>query len=155
LTDKQRRWQEETEFAIKKIAEVAEQRKDEDASARCKALSRVLIKTGAAQRSPAARRRSTKLVEQVEFEASQLAEDLSIVISVELREIVYPLPEIKERTHQFGVLFTPSKYLTWMPENRPLSPEEAISYLERQLDNLDFALDLFRKHRRKARSRHV
>ena len=70
-----------------------------------------------------------------------------MVINLELREIVYPLPEIKENTHRFGVLFTPSKYLTWMPEDRPLSPEEAISYLERQLDNLDFGLELFRKHR--------
>jgi hypothetical protein len=72
-----------------------------------------------------------------------------MVINLELREIVYPLSEIKESTHQFGVLFIPSKYLTWMPEDRPLSPEEAISYLERQLDNLDIALDLTLKHRRR------
>ena len=151
--DEQRRWREEIELAIKKIAEVAEQRKDEDASTRCKELLRMLIKTSVTHRSLAPRSGNKKLMERIKFEIVRLAEDLSMVINLELREIVYPLQDIKESTHRFGVLFTPSKYLTWMPEDRPLSPEEAISYLERQLDNLDFALDLFLKHRkRKARS---
>jgi hypothetical protein len=147
--DAQRRWREEIELAIKKIAEVAAQRKDEDALTRCKVLSRMLVKTSAAQRFLLAGYGNKKLKERIEFEIDQLAEDLSMVINLELREIVYPLSEIKESTHQFGVLFIPSKYLTWMPEDRPLSPEEAISYLERQLDNLDIALDLTLKHRRR------
>jgi len=147
MMDEQRRWREEVELAIKKIVDVAEQRKDENALTRCRALFRLLLKTTPAQRPLAIRTRNEKLRGRIEYEMFRLAEDLSMVINLELREIVYPLPEIKENTHRFGVLFTPSKYLTWMPEDRPLSPEEAISYLERQLDNLDFGLELFRKHR--------
>jgi hypothetical protein len=147
--DERRRWQEELELAIKKIGDVAEQRKDEDALRRCRALLRRLSKTSDAQRLLLAGTGNRKMKKQIEFEILRLAEDLSMVINLELREIVYPLEDIKESTHRFGVLFTPSKYLTWMPEDRPLSPEEAISYLERQLDNLNFALDLLRKPRRR------
>jgi hypothetical protein len=147
--DEERRWREEIELAIKKIAGVAEQRNDEDALTRCMTLSRLLVRTTAAQRSPSIRRENRSLKERIEFELVRIAEDLSMVINLELREIVFPLQDLKESTHRFGVLFSPSKYLTWMSEDRPLSPEEAIGYLERQLDNLDFALDLFRKQKKR------
>ncbi len=154
--DEERRWREEVELAIRKIEGVAEQRKDDDALRRSRTLLHLLDKIRAVQRSPASRRKTQKVMAWIKFNLIRLAEDLSMVINLELREIVFPLQEIKESTHQFGVLFSPSKYLKWMPEDRPLSPEEAISYLERQLNNLNFALELLRKQRtRKAPARYA
>jgi hypothetical protein len=147
MVDEFDRWREEIEFALKKIVEVAEQRHDNDALAHCRTLMHFLVRTGVVTSNLPSKKRKKQLMERIEFEMFRLAEDLSMVINLELREIVYPLPEIKESTHRFGITFVPSKYMSWLPAENNLSAEEVIGLLERQLDKLHFALDLFRKHR--------
>jgi hypothetical protein len=145
MVDEFDRWREEIEFALKKIVEVAEQRHDNDALPHCRTLMHLLVRTGVVASNLPSKKRKKQLMERIEFEMFRLAEDLSMVVNLELREKVYPLPEIKESTHRFGITFVPSKYLNWLPPESNLAPEDVVRLLQYQLDKLEIALDLLRK----------
>jgi hypothetical protein len=91
-------------------------------------------------------RSKRRLQDQMDSEVLQLAEKLRMVINLEMRETVWPLPDIKESTRKFGSTFMPSKYLTWLPEQPDRTPEELVGILQHQLDDLQIALDTLHKH---------
>jgi hypothetical protein len=142
------RWQEEIEFALKELVEVAEQRQDLDVLVKCGGLLLSLARSGIYSRTRSGKNEGKYFLEEIAFEAYRLAEDLTMLVNLEMREIVYPLPEIKESTREFGNTFTPSRYLNWLPSEGSVAPEDVVRLLQSQLDKLNIALDLCRNYRK-------
>jgi len=143
-----RQWCDETQFALGRILSVAEQRKDDEIAAQCRALQHASVRTLTISNVRMTQKGKRKLFVQLDSEVLQVAERLQMVINLEMREAVWPLQEVKESTHKFGTAFVPSKYLTWLPEKSNRSPEELVVILKRQLDELEIALGMLRKHQR-------
>jgi hypothetical protein len=148
MVDRYDRWQEEIEVALKEIVQVAEQRHDITVLVKCNGLLLSLATSGAFSPEKWGKNERKYLLEEIGFQASRLAEDLTMLVNLEMREIVFPLPEIKESTREFGNIFTPSRYLNWLPPEQGLAPEDIVRLLQRQLDKLKVASDILKKEAR-------
>jgi len=146
VEDFAKRWCDDTEFALREIFEVAEQRQDSETMAQCRALQHTCVRTLSLSSVLMTHRSKRRLLKSLDIEVLQVAEKLRMVINLEMRETVWPLPEIKESTHKFASSFVPSKYFKWLPENAHRSPEELVGILQHQLDQLDIAINTVRKH---------
>jgi len=147
MLDEYDRWREEIEFALKELVEVTEERHDIDVLVKCGGLLLSLARSWPYFRTRSSKNEQKYFLEEISFQAHRLAEDLTMVVNLEMREIVYPLPEIKESTREFGSTFAPSKYLNWLPQEESLAAEDVVRLLQRQLDRLHVALGLLQKQR--------
>jgi len=127
---------EDVKYALSLIERVASRRKDSEVATECGRLFRDVTKveSATAEDTWTARR-----LTWIRSQADDLIDRISAVVKTEIREVLYPLPEIKIATNEFASKFFPSKYFQWLPEDRDLSPEALMGLLEGDLTNLQVA----------------
>jgi len=75
------------------------------------------------------------------FDAYSIADKLAMVTMIEIREVLFPLPELKHQAREFGKRFF-NNYFQWRDGSDQFSPEEMMGVLETDLQKLTIAKDL-------------
>lgn len=76
-----------------------------------------------------------------------IADDLALLTNLEIREVLFPLPEIKRHTREFGESVS-SNYFSWLSESGQYTPERLMGILEGDLQKLEIAKELLSKRRK-------
>jgi len=135
---------EELEFAFKNILIVAKRRKNSRFIEQTDALlQRIKFfiqtrKEGKLQSLGNAELRS------ICIEGLSLVDSLAARTMIEIREVLFPLPEVKRDARKFGSLFF-SDYFSWKDSNIIYSPESLMGILENDLHLLNAARDILCK----------
>jgi hypothetical protein len=131
----------ELEFAVKNIVTVAERRKDSNALAECHdilgTLRHFLFHREGEDRTEII----TGILEESLHHAYHIADNLAMITMVEIREVLFPLPGIKQQARQFGKNFF-SNYFGWLDDPDQYSPEQLMGLLEGDLRKLEQAKNL-------------
>ena len=86
-----------------------------------------------------------ELLKTLYSEGISLADSLIIRTLIEIREILFPLPEIKRDARKFGNEFF-SDYFQWKDPDIVYSPESLMGILENDLNLLNMARDILCKN---------
>lgn len=73
-----------------------------------------------------------------------LIDELRYVIKIEMRFILFPLPDIKKETYEIGKKYMPN-FLEWIQLVEDYSPEKIMGILEEQIYELDELMDYISK----------
>lgn len=139
------RRRDEIEFALKLITEVAERRKHSAMLARCGDLLSKLRTTSASPMHRSIKTGTRVRLQEICSKADLVADELAILTSIEIREVLFPLPEIKRATREFGSRFS-ENYFEWLAADHLYSPEELMRILEEDLAKLEIARELLSEH---------
>lgn len=133
----------EIHFAVKILGEVAQRRKDENAAAECVRLEQTVELLLSLPDENSNETQFQRALEEVRLEAYDIADELRMVTNVEIREVLFPLPDIKQQAREFGTKFFKS-YFQWLDENESYTPEKLMSILEDDKRKLDIAQQLLK-----------
>jgi len=137
---------EELEFAMKNIISVAERRKIPGIieNAR-KLLQHIQSLIQAQEVAPGSERVNSNLLSSLCADGLSLADSLIARTVIEIREVLFPLSEIKRDARKFGNEFF-SDYFQWKDPGIVYSPESLMGILENDLHFLNTARDIIRKN---------
>jgi hypothetical protein len=124
-------------FALKNILTVAARRKNDALTEAAKELF------AAMDRMPpsvvhAAGEKGMQTLEEIRSKTLILADELKMLTNFEIREVLFPLPEIKRSTREFGTWWS-SNYFEWLMGDEHYSPERLMGILEDDLHKLEVA----------------
>jgi hypothetical protein len=130
-------------FALKNILSVAARRKNIRLTEAAEELVAVIhgMRTTAAPPTPDERKR---ILEDIRLKALLLVDDLMTLTNFEIREVLFPLPEIKRSTREFGTWWS-SNYFEWLLGEEHYSPERLLGILEGDLHQLEVAKALLQQ----------
>jgi hypothetical protein len=134
---------ESVRFALKTICTVAARRKNGRLSeAAHQLLARINGIDSTGMYTTDDERRQT--VEDICFEAFFIVDELMTLTNFEIREVLFPLPEIKRTTREFGTRWS-SNYFEWLSADEHYSPERLLGLLEEDLHQLEVAKALLQQ----------
>ncbi|HEX2869386.1 MAG TPA: hypothetical protein VHO03_20245 [Ignavibacteriales bacterium] len=72
---------------------------------------------------------------------SIMIDELIMLTKIEMRETLFPLPDIKKEAHEMGESYL-KNYMQWLKYEKDITPEEIINILEDDLYKLNYCKDL-------------
>jgi hypothetical protein len=134
----------EIHFAVKVLEDIAQRRKDENAVAECVRLEQTMELLWSFSNDIENEEQFRRALEEVRLQAYDIADELRMVTNLEIREVLFPLPDIKQQAREFGTRFFGS-YFRWLDENESYTPEKLMSILEDDIRKLDIARTLLQE----------
>lgn len=119
-------------FALKNILRVATRRKNDVLASAAEHLLAALAHMHTADGE------CMQTLEEIRVKALLLVDELEVLTNFEIREVLFPLPEIKRSTREFGMRFS-SNYFAWLSDEEHYSPERLMGILEDDLHKLEVA----------------
>ena len=126
----------EIHFAVKILADIAQRRRDENAVAECVRLEQTMELLWSFSNDIENEEQFLRALEKVRLQAYEIADEMHMVTNLEIREVLFPLPDIKKEAREFGMKFF-TGYFRWLDENESYTPEKLMSILESDLRKLN------------------
>lgn len=124
-------------FALKNILSVANRRKNSAlANAAGQLLALLTAMPPGKVHTADVNRQQT--LDEIRFKALWLVDELMMLTNLEIREVLFPLPEIKRSTREFGTRVS-SNYFAWLADDEQYTPERLMGILEDDLHMLEVA----------------
>lgn len=122
--------QERILFALKRLEKVAHRREDDDAIAKCKEWLDIVH---------AATPSHVVLLQNIAKAALELIGEIEIAVKFEIRKVLFPIQSIKDAADEAGMQFVPERYFHWLKDGDAYSPEQMMSMLEGDAEDLKIA----------------
>jgi hypothetical protein len=129
---------------LNNVLAVAERRTHLAAVVACEKLALRLQRLNASSVHQSVEREQDRQINELCVQLEFIVDHLAMLTKLEIREVLFPLPEIKKQTREFGEAVS-SNYFSWLSENDHYEPERLMAILEEDLQRLEIAKEFLSK----------